>query len=228
MTLVRGLAVRISERMVRWAAPGCKEWAEGLEREVEFIESDWRALAWAVGSIRVVLDRTSSPLGSGHETQRPPLWWAWPICIGAWAFSYSLSALRATCWHDRISSGLISFGWILWGALSFATWLREQSRPPISQIDAYLSFSRMTLEHRLKRYRSQRRWLPLLVPLSMVSGFAMSYQGEGEWGHISTGVVIVAGAIAAWLLCLDTPAKIELRLARLNDRIVEREKGGVR
>jgi hypothetical protein len=226
MTFLRRKALEIS-RWVTWlAAPGCKEWAEGLEHEVEFIDNDWRALAWAIGSSRVLLDRREA--GSGHETQRPPLWWAWPICIGAWAFSYSLSALRATCWHDRISSGLISFGWILWGALSFATWLREQSRPPISQIDAYLSFSRMTLEHRLTRYRSQRRWLPLLVPLSMVSGFAMSYQGDGEWGHISTGVVIVAGAIAAWLLCLDTPAKIELRLARLNDRIVEREKGGVR
>jgi hypothetical protein len=64
MTLVRGLAVRISGVVVWWASPGCKEWAEGLEREVAFIESDWRALGWALGSMRVVLDRREEPMGS--------------------------------------------------------------------------------------------------------------------------------------------------------------------
>jgi hypothetical protein len=227
VTALRYLAARISGLVVRWAAPGCKEWAEGLAREVEFIESDWRALAWAIGSTRVLLDRKTSSLGSGQKIQRPPFWWAWPICIGACAFSYSVSALRANCWHDRISSGLIAFGWILWGALSFATWLRERNQPPISEIRAYQQFSKMTLERRLERYRSMRRWLPLLVPVSMVTGFAMSSPGQGEWGHISTGFIVAAGAIAIWLLCLDTPAKIELRLARWN-RIAESANGGTR
>jgi len=67
MTLVRGLAVRISCRVVRWASPGCKEWAEGLEREVAFIESDWAALGWAIGSTRVLLDRRAAPLRSLDE-----------------------------------------------------------------------------------------------------------------------------------------------------------------
>jgi hypothetical protein len=64
MTPIRGLAVDISNRVVRWAAPGCKEWAEGLAREVEFIDSDWRALAWALGSARVLLDRADAPIDS--------------------------------------------------------------------------------------------------------------------------------------------------------------------
>lgn len=67
MTLVRRLALGISRRVVRWASPGCKEWAEGLEREAEVIESDWAALRWAIGSTRVLLDRRAAPLRSLDE-----------------------------------------------------------------------------------------------------------------------------------------------------------------
>jgi hypothetical protein len=67
MTLVRGLAVGISSRVVRWASPGCKEWAEGLEREAAVIENDWAALGWAIGSTRVLLDRRPAALTSLDE-----------------------------------------------------------------------------------------------------------------------------------------------------------------
>ena len=67
MTLVRRLAVRISSRVVRWASPGCKEWAEGLEREAAVIESDWAALRWSIGSMRVLLDRRAARLTSLDE-----------------------------------------------------------------------------------------------------------------------------------------------------------------
>ncbi len=62
MTLVRIVALTISDKVVRWASPGCKEWAEGLEREAKVIESDWAALRWAMGSTRVLLDRRPVPL----------------------------------------------------------------------------------------------------------------------------------------------------------------------
>jgi hypothetical protein len=67
MTLVRRLVLGISSRVVRWASPGCKEWAEGLEREAAVIESDWAALHWAIGSMRVLLDRRAVPLNSLDE-----------------------------------------------------------------------------------------------------------------------------------------------------------------
>jgi preprotein translocase subunit SecG len=64
MTLVRRVAMKISGGVVRYASPGCKEWAEGLAREVEFIEGDWAALRWAAGSSRVLLDRRAAPMTS--------------------------------------------------------------------------------------------------------------------------------------------------------------------
>jgi hypothetical protein len=70
MTFLRRKALEIS-RWVTWlAAPGCKEWAEGLEHEVEFIDNDWRALAWAIGSSRVLLDRREAPMDSLAEVRR--------------------------------------------------------------------------------------------------------------------------------------------------------------
>jgi len=67
MTRVRKLALGISARVVRWASPGCKEWAEGLAREAAVIDSDWAALRWAIGSTRVLLDRRQVPLISLDE-----------------------------------------------------------------------------------------------------------------------------------------------------------------
>lgn len=67
MTLVRRKALEISSWVTWLASSGCKEWAEGLEREVAFIESDWRALGWALGSVRVVLDRRETPIGTLEE-----------------------------------------------------------------------------------------------------------------------------------------------------------------
>ena len=67
MTLVRIVALTISDEVVRWASPGCKEWAEGLEREARVIESDWAALRWSIGSTRVLLDCRAAPLRSLDE-----------------------------------------------------------------------------------------------------------------------------------------------------------------
>ena len=60
MTLVRRLALRILNWVVCLASPERREWAEGLEREVAFIESDWRALGWAIGSVRVLFTAPES------------------------------------------------------------------------------------------------------------------------------------------------------------------------
>jgi hypothetical protein len=70
MTLVRRKALEISSWVVRWASPGCKEWAEGLERELAFIDSDWRALGWALGSLRVLFRNPPMSLGNAAEIAR--------------------------------------------------------------------------------------------------------------------------------------------------------------
>ena len=106
MSPIRRLAVRILETVVRWASPGCREWAEGLAREVEFIGSDWDALGWAIGSLRVVLDRRQAPIGSDTKPARPGfqnvVFWLLYLEV---CFSGCTKMLTSTGWQHRVGWG---------------------------------------------------------------------------------------------------------------------------
>jgi hypothetical protein len=67
MTIIRRKALETASWVVWLASPACREWAKGLEREVAEIESDWAALRWAIGGLRVVLDRRKPPIRSLAE-----------------------------------------------------------------------------------------------------------------------------------------------------------------
>lgn len=54
MTRLRGVAEKISCFVVRAASPAAKDWAKASAREMEFIEGDWAALRWALGSAKVL------------------------------------------------------------------------------------------------------------------------------------------------------------------------------
>jgi len=54
MSLLRRLAVRWLETVGRNAPPACREWASAMLHELDFIESDWAALLWALGSTAAV------------------------------------------------------------------------------------------------------------------------------------------------------------------------------
>ncbi|MGD0797698.1 MAG: hypothetical protein ABR910_08235 [Acidobacteriaceae bacterium] len=54
MTRLRKLATKISCVVVRAASPAAKDWANASSSEMEFIESDWAALRWALGSTKVL------------------------------------------------------------------------------------------------------------------------------------------------------------------------------
>jgi hypothetical protein len=62
MSLVRRSAGRIAGLVVRYASPGSKEWAQAIESELLYIESDWRALGWALSGVRVLFDIQPAPL----------------------------------------------------------------------------------------------------------------------------------------------------------------------
>jgi hypothetical protein len=210
--------MRISGAVVRWAAPGCKEWAEGLQREVAFIESDWAALAWAIGSVRVVLDRrVPVAVGSEFVPRAPSVvdWSGWLLYL-SWGFYGCASLLTSKSWAQRSGWGLVILSGSYWAACSVFDWLRERWQPPPSDIQAYRLFLREGLELKLARYRTVRRWFPVLAGLSGLMGFVLAFRGEGHlWGRF-IGFVLI-------LLCSlpDTPAKIQSRIERMDTLIAE-------
>jgi hypothetical protein len=58
----RRLAARLLRAVLRLAPDESREWATAMLRELEFIESDWAALFWALGSTTAILRHAASGL----------------------------------------------------------------------------------------------------------------------------------------------------------------------
>jgi hypothetical protein len=125
MTLTRKLALKFSDAVVRYASPGCKEWAEGLARELPSIASDGRALSWAVGSVRVLFDYREAPLGSLADVPAAAQKFVELTrnSLGMWFFIfqgplYAWKFFDARTWLERAGCALIVVSsmaaWILW------------------------------------------------------------------------------------------------------------------
>ena len=65
MSLLRGLATRLLCGVARLAPERSRVWALAMLRELEFVESDWEGLWWALGGTTAILKH------SGRE------WMAW-------------------------------------------------------------------------------------------------------------------------------------------------------
>lgn len=50
MSMARRLAYRLLNSVVRHASPDSQDWASAMLRELDFVESAWGALLWALGS----------------------------------------------------------------------------------------------------------------------------------------------------------------------------------
>ena len=222
MTLVRKLALKISDTVVRWASPGCKEWAEGLKREVRFIGGDWAALVWAIGSTRVLVDRRSAPFGTEVSLRKPRVV---DVCCWILFFVQGLTCaaniLVAKSWWNRTGWSLVGFAFAYWGVTSVADWRRERRQPSTSDIEAYRLFLRKGLELKLGRYRSARRWFPVLATMSLATGYLMNIEGGIHLTRTFSGVVIAVAAFGIWLQSLETPEKIEKRIERMDAQIAQ-------
>jgi hypothetical protein len=60
MSTVRKLASKISLAVVRFASPATRDWAIATQHELDFIEGDWKACLWAIGSVRILFAPTNA------------------------------------------------------------------------------------------------------------------------------------------------------------------------
>lgn len=70
MTLLRALAVKISRRVLCICPPASRDWARATARELEFVESDWAALRWALGGMKVLMRLQDPPLTALSQVPR--------------------------------------------------------------------------------------------------------------------------------------------------------------
>lgn len=221
MTVVRKLALKISNAVVRYASPGSKEWAEGLAREIAFIESDWSALAWALGSMKVLLDYREAPVASLADVPAAAqkfveearmstlaMWWI-PIIQGPlylWKFFYARS------WPESAGCALVIFSAISAGIISLIERRRLKDPPSddiYDDIVACAQFYRAELE---------RRFSTQLIQTAAVFGWIVGVLLATRGGFRTHAVFNSAGIALLFLAALP----IILRTQRLNRRRIER------
>jgi hypothetical protein len=125
MSLLRGVAEGVSRFVVRHASPGSKEWAEGLAREADFVENDWKALAWSLGSMRVLLSyrevqlRSLDDLSTEAEKYAERMRHRFSSTGGIWicnllqTFCWSIDLAIAKRLQDRVGYSLLVFGFVM-------------------------------------------------------------------------------------------------------------------
>ena len=156
MTILRRLAMRIAEEAVERAKPRCKEWAEGLEREVAFIESDWRALGWAIGSVRVLFQNPPKPLGNSAEIARagrlfagwrehvPPVIF---LIMAMQVFNNGLRVVLPTCRTGPLGRAGFAIAAVSAAYLAVVGWMdsRMRERPEDMDDGAWIEFYRLEM-----------------------------------------------------------------------------------
>src|ERR1017187_1025661 len=151
MTRLRKLAVKISDTVICRSRPAYKDWARATARELEFIESDWAALRWALGSWKMAASCQNAPLTSMSEVPRAARNFLRETRVSA--VLTSLSLLWMCYWfsgifrntaaggQSRLGWGLILaiLGYIACEAIAFRGWRFPRGGGLPEVADAYRS-----------------------------------------------------------------------------------------
>jgi len=207
MTLVRSMAVGISQRVTRWASPARREWAEGLRREVAFIESDSAALVWATGSLRILLQWSQMPLASlaevpcaarqlARKTHAAMLLGSTIALFEAATFSYDLVVFRS---HPVQSVGsVLTAAGALW--FGYRSIVRRARKVPCGDRLLVAGAYRAELE-RQRGFLTVRRLCAELGPLVagvcvFSTGMTMAYPKTARSAVWSMSIMLICSLLA--------------------------------
>lgn len=224
MTFIRRKALEISSWVTWLASPGCREWAEGLEREVAFIRSDWHALAWSIGSVRVLLEPRLAPIRSIEEVQAAAKKYfddrrAW-IALANF-FCFLLAALISVAAYtllsvqrypmDRLSACMLT------GALAvFCYRTRLFGRVEIHQPEDLYDCARYFRSELKRDIDFHSGWASSVCFATLISGFLL--QGYGAHGTVLGSV---SGDLLPDLLILTPLMQIRMYRRKLERRMDE-------
>jgi hypothetical protein len=183
MTLIRRAALTITGFVVRHASPGWKEWAEGMAGEAAYIEGDWAALRWALGSLRILPDRRPAPLRTLAEARNAALNFVERMRQGS-RFTYFLVCgpfqviqfFFARNSYQRVACALAIFASIICWTL----WLTDRRRlkDPAND-ETYDDDLQSALLYRRELERDKVAvWIPMIVCCLWLFGMSIK---DGLW-----------------------------------------------
>lgn len=207
MTLVRRVARKISGTVVRYASPGCKEWAEGLAREAEVIPSDWAALWWAMGSTKVLFNRREAPLRSLADVAEKARRFSeiqFKGRVSNWlpllfAFNYLLRLPNSGGGLEAVGCRLVCAGGLLMGVAGLVRWQQRTPLPLSQDPAAWAIYYRIELERLRENVRSALGMACRCALLVYWVGLILAQKGGMRAHPLFTGFATLA-------LVLLTPA----------------------
>jgi len=229
MSAIRGLAVRISTLVVRCVSPGSKEWAEALAAEMEFIENDWSALAWSLGSLRVLLHHRGAPGTSVEDLIRSAKKLAdarragniaWIIFLGQAIHFAIFPESREPLQH--FGQELTAVGCAVLSVWMFFDQRRGRKVPDGHNSAEMLSFYRTELERAAGFLRRPASWIVLMSFGCIAMGWTLGESGSfvaHPFKHALPSVLLVG-----FVLLFMHQRRSGLRqLARLRATLSEQE-----
>jgi hypothetical protein len=233
MTLLRRVAVAISGGVVRYVSSGCKEWAEGLAREVAFIPGDWVALGWALSSMRVLLNRREAVVasvgeavaqarrfGKRHDLQKDNVA---HLLMFLQAVTYGLRLVFAHTAEQRVACGVVVLSSTYLG-FELLRFRREISfSPQEDDARAWIVYYR----EELARISGTRIFVRFFLPLGLLFAGTLFVLSAGL--HASWIFSALLGAIFAgiFLFVLWKTMQFRRQIVALDAVLAERETGGL-
>jgi hypothetical protein len=182
MSILRGAARKISAKVVCYSSAGNKEWAKGLAREVDFIRSDWGALLWSMGSLRVLLDRRPAPIRT-YEDLKPLVEKYVKVVSQSRVFIFVAATqllLSGTRFFEsrttvgRAGNAMISVAWVMSGVYAFVNWRTEKKQLAVKDLPELVSHYRENLEKQVNWFRSSNWWMGLCTLLLVYPGLMLA------------------------------------------------------
>lgn len=226
MTFLRQLAVNTLRVAISLSSPSTRIWAKAMQAELDFISSDWKALFWAIGSLRVLIVRqtvrpaTPSDIpaaAKGLADRMNQRTWLGSISVSGMAFFFGRSIFYTTNTLQQMGSCFIVV------ALLYLLFQLVAGRPRRIASDTGLSAQSSHYRSELMRERDFHRgrscWSRLAV---MLPGFILLCVG-GMAADPSTARR-QAIRVALFLLFVVLAIPKNLRLAkRYEDQLRELE-----
>ena len=220
---IRGLASAILTAAVRRASPTVREWGAAMLREMDFVESDWAALLWALGSVPVLFKHSEAPMSDPSavflraqtlmkEIRRRTLM-GYGACIIV--TGYFASFIFVPNPLQRIGCCLAIPATLY---LAYQLYARRPGNLPLeSGSAAYPDSYRAELERQRDFHRGIWLWsrLAIIFPSYMLFsiGFAMAHPELGRWFEVAiTASLIILGIVAV---------PLNLRLSRKYQRQID-------
>jgi hypothetical protein len=123
MPAIRKLAIAMLDLVVRHSSPEARSWGSAMMREMDFVENDWSAALWALGSTTALCRYSiAQQLEALHRSR------------GGWSLKGSAKKIPAMLSGMVAAAVVLGICLLLLSSLLRASWLNPMPNPALGKL----------------------------------------------------------------------------------------------